>query len=93
MTHPYRHPYTQAGPLLTQPIQTQLMLRLVGSMKLGHTTASLLIAKLYASTRQNSLTRALQEYGRLVRTIYLKITWNVSVPVGHTRRPAERPKR
>lgn len=28
---------------------------------LGHTTASLLIAKLHASTRQNSLARALQE--------------------------------
>ena len=36
-----------------------------------HTTASLLIAKLHASSRQNSLARALQEYGRLVRTIYL----------------------
>ncbi len=40
-------------------------------MKFGHTTASLLIAKLHASGRQNSLARALQEYGRLVRTIYL----------------------
>ena len=40
-------------------------------MKFGHTTASLLIAKLHASSRQNSLARALQEYGRLVRTIYL----------------------
>ena len=62
----------------TQPVQTQLiadhwndLLRLVGSMKFGHTTASLLIAKLHASSRQNSLARALQEYGRLVRTIYL----------------------
>ena len=67
-----------AGALLTQPFQTQLisdhwtdLLRLVGSMKFGHTTASLLIAKLHASSRQNSLARALQEYGRLVRTIYL----------------------
>jgi len=40
-------------------------------MKFGHTTASLLIAKLHASSRQNSLARALQEYGRLVRTIHL----------------------
>jgi TnpA family transposase len=40
-------------------------------MKFGHTTASLLIAKLHASSRQNSLARALQEYGRLIRTIYL----------------------
>jgi Tn3 transposase DDE domain len=36
-------------------------------MKFGHTTASLLIAKLHASSQQNSLARALQEYGRLVR--------------------------
>jgi TnpA family transposase len=74
----WRSRYPHAGPLLTQPIQTQLiaehwndLLRLVGSMKFGHTTASLLIAKLHASGRQNSLARALQEYGRLVRTIYL----------------------
>ncbi|GAA3605542.1 hypothetical protein GCM10022236_04290 [Microlunatus ginsengisoli] len=74
----WRDRYPHAGPLLTQPIQTQLivdhwsdLLRLVGSMKFGHTTASLLIAKLHASSRQNSLARALQEYGRLVRTICL----------------------
>ncbi len=65
-------------PLLGQPRQTQLiadhwndLLRLVGSMKLGHTTASLLIAKLHASRRQSTLAKALHEYGRLVRTIYL----------------------
>lgn len=70
--------YPHAGPLLSQPIQTQLisdhwpdLLRLVGSMKFGHTTASLLIAKLHASSRQNTLARALHEYGRLVRTIYV----------------------
>jgi len=74
----WRARYPHAGALLTQPIQTQLiadhwndLLRLVGSMKFGHTTASLLIAKLHASSRQNALARALQEYGRLVRTIYL----------------------
>lgn len=74
----WRARYPHAGALLTQPIQTRLMsdhwdglLRLVGSMKSGRTTASLLIAKLHASSRQNSLARALQEYGRLVRTIYL----------------------
>jgi TnpA family transposase len=40
-------------------------------MKFGHTTASLLIAKLHASSRQSSPAEALHEYGRLVRTIYL----------------------
>ena len=74
----WRTRYPHAGALLTQPIQTQLiadhwndLLRLVGSMKFRYATASLLIAKLHASSRQNSLARALQEYGRLVRTIYL----------------------
>jgi len=40
-------------------------------MKFGHTTASLLIAKLHASSRQSTLAKALHEYGRLVRTIYI----------------------
>jgi TnpA family transposase len=60
----WRTRYPHAGALLTQSIQTQLiadhwndLLRLVGSMKFGHTTASLLIAKLHASSRQNSLAR------------------------------------
>ena len=54
------------GRCFTQPIQMQLSadhwndpLRLVGSMKFGYATASLLIAKLHASSRQNSLARAL----------------------------------
>jgi len=53
----WRSRYPHAGPLPTQPIQTQLitehwndLLRLVVSMKFGHTTASLLIAKLHASS-------------------------------------------
>jgi TnpA family transposase len=37
----------------------------------GHTTASLLIAKLQPSSRQSTLAKALHEYGRLVRTIYI----------------------
>jgi TnpA family transposase len=42
------------------------MLRLAGSLKRGWVTASLFISKLQAYPRQNVLTRALQEYGRLV---------------------------
>jgi TnpA family transposase len=48
----WRPCYPHAGQLLAQPVQTQLIadhwsdrLRLVGSMRFGHTTASLLIAK------------------------------------------------
>jgi TnpA family transposase len=40
-------------------------------MKFGHTTASLLIARLHAANRQSNLAKALHEYGRLVRTIYV----------------------
>jgi TnpA family transposase len=71
----WRSQYPYAGPLMGQPIQNQLiadhwndLLRLVASMKFGHTTASLLIAKLHASSRQSSLAKALHEYGRLIRT-------------------------
>jgi TnpA family transposase len=44
-------------------------LRLAGSLKLGWVTASLFISKLQAYPRQNILARALQEYGRLVKTL------------------------
>jgi TnpA family transposase len=74
----WRSRYPHAGRLLGQPIQTQLiadhwddLLRLVASMKFGHTTASLLIAKLHASSRQSTLAKALHEYGRLIRTLYV----------------------
>ena len=45
-------------------------LRLAGSPKFGHATASLLVGKLSASGRQNALAAALKEYGALRRTIY-----------------------
>lgn len=47
------------------------LLRVAGSLKLGWVTASLFIGKLQAYPRQNVLTRALQEYGRLIKTIFL----------------------
>jgi hypothetical protein len=42
-----------------------------GSLKRGHVTASLLISKLQATPRQNALTRALQEYGRVAKTLFI----------------------
>ena len=42
-------------------------LRLAGSLKLSWVTASLFISKLQAYPRQNILTWALQEYGRLIK--------------------------
>ncbi|MGO8889196.1 MAG: Tn3 family transposase [Streptosporangiaceae bacterium] len=66
-----------AGPLLTRRASTALiaehwddLLRLAGSLKFGHATASLLVGKLSASSRQNALAAALKEYGALRRTIY-----------------------
>jgi len=46
------------------------LLRLAGSLKRGWVAASLFISKLPAYPRQNVLTRALQEYGRLVKTLF-----------------------
>ncbi len=47
------------------------LLRVAGSLKLGWVTASLLIGKLQTYPRKNKLTRALQEYGRLIKTIFI----------------------
>ncbi|MFD9339068.1 Tn3 family transposase [Streptomyces sp. NPDC060028] len=40
------------------------------SLKYGHATASLIVGKLSASSRQNALAAALKEYGAIRRTIY-----------------------
>ena len=47
------------------------LLRVAGSVKMGWVTASLLIGKLQSYRRQNALIRALQEYGRLIKTIHI----------------------
>lgn len=47
------------------------LLRVAGSLKLGWVTASLFIGKLQSFRRQNVLTKALQEYGCLVKTIFI----------------------
>ena len=47
------------------------LLRLAGSLKLGWVTASLLLGKLQAYPRQNPLARALQEYGKLIKTLFI----------------------
>lgn len=70
--------YPRLQPPLTGRINRQRvlewwddMLRAAGSMKLGHVTASLLVQKLQAYPQQNALAQALQEYGRLVRTLHV----------------------
>ena len=47
------------------------LLRVAGSLKLGYVTASLFIRKLQAYPRQHQLTYGLQEYGQLVKTIFI----------------------
>lgn len=47
------------------------LLRVAWSLKSGHVTASLLISKLQARPRQGRLTRLLQEYGRLAKTLHV----------------------
>jgi TnpA family transposase len=69
--------FPNTGALLTRKLNTDLiaehwddLLRLAGSLKFGHATASLIVGKLSASSRQNGLAAALKEYGALRRTIY-----------------------
>lgn len=47
------------------------LLRVAGSLKRGWVTASLLIGKLQTYPRQNALARALQEYGKRIKTCFL----------------------
>ena len=47
------------------------LLRLAGSMKLGWVTSSLLIRKFHQMPKQNALVKSLQEYGRMIKTIFL----------------------
>ncbi len=47
------------------------ILRVASSLKLGWVTSSLLVSRLQARPRKSSLTRALQEYGRLRKTVFL----------------------
>ena len=69
--------FPHAGPLLTRRCNLDLiaehyddLLRLAGSLKFGHATASLLVGKLSASGRQNTLAAAMKEWGMLRRTIH-----------------------
>ena len=46
-------------------------LRVAGSIRLGWVTASLFVHKLHAYPRKSALARALQEYGRLIKTLHI----------------------
>ena len=73
-TKTYRH----IEPLLKGTINQELivhawddLIRVAGSLKRGWVTASLFISRMQAYPRQNALARALQEYGRLVKTLFI----------------------
>jgi TnpA family transposase len=71
-------PATPAVTLLEGKINTQLierhwdeLLRLAGSLKLGFVPASSVLTRLHNAPRKNPLVRALQEYGRLAKTLFI----------------------
>lgn len=66
------------GSLLKGKVDEKLILkhwddimRVAGSLKLGWVTSSLLVSRLQAKPRKSSLTRAIQAYGRLRKTMFL----------------------
>ncbi|WP_345353889.1 Tn3 family transposase [Actinoallomurus liliacearum] len=68
--------YPHAGPLLADRWNEDLitgtwddLLRMGGSLKFGEATASLIVGKWSAASRQNTLAAALKEWGRMRRTI------------------------
>ena len=70
--------YPNIEPLLKGKIKRDIilprwddLLRIAGSLKMGWVTASLFISKLKSYPRQNALARSLQEYGRLIKTIFI----------------------
>jgi TnpA family transposase len=67
-----------AGPLVRSQIRTDRiidhwddMLRVAGSLRYGWTPASLLVAKLQSGAPRNLITKAIQEYGRIAKTLSL----------------------
>lgn len=70
--------YKHIGPLLRNRVQVDQIrehwddiLRVLGSLKRGWVTASLLTQKLQSFPRQNRLLKALQAYGQIEKTMFL----------------------
>jgi TnpA family transposase len=80
----YRHgptPAVDTAELLKHKLRPELitpywdeLLRLAASLRHGWAPASLLLARLQAGSRRNPLARALQEYGRLVKSNFV-LAW------------------
>jgi len=70
--------HQHAGPLIKSQIRTDRiinhwdeMLRVAGSLRHGWTPASVLVSKLQSGAPRNPLTKAIQEYGRIAKTLSL----------------------
>ena len=70
--------HQHAGQLVTSQIRTERiinhwddMLRVAGSLRHGWTPASLLVSKLQSGAPRNPITKAIQEYGRIAKTLSL----------------------
>ncbi len=68
------------------------LVRIGGSLKQGHVSAALLIAKLQAGSRQHPLAKALLEYGKLLRTLHA-LRWFNRRSLPPTDRPPAQPWR
>ena len=76
-------PSTDIDELLKHKLRPELitpywdeLLRLAASLRHGWAPASLLLTRLQAGSRRNPLARALQEYGRLIKTNFV-LAWLV----------------
>jgi len=70
--------YDNLGDILKGTINIELLekhwdtiLRMAASLKMGWVTSSLFIHKLQSQSKQSSLAKSLQEYGRLIKSIYI----------------------
>ena len=55
------------------------LLRLATSIRTGTTTSSAMLKKLSAYPRQNGLAKAVREIGRIERTLFTLVMWNMAV--------------
>jgi TnpA family transposase len=70
--------YKNINSLISDKIKTDVILRhwdelvrIAGSLKKGYVTSSLFISKLQSYPQKNAITKALQEYGRIQKTIFI----------------------
>src|SRR5712692_844225 len=77
--------YGILAPTLKKDIRINLIMehwddlnRIAASLKDGLIRPSILISKLQAMQQQNPLQQALQEVGRIAKTLHISVTWNAA---------------